>query len=1808
MKTKVKYHNFLAIVIMIAVVGISSEKLFAQGSWTPPFATGVEAVHMGVLNTDRVFVFSIREFSPYKWGTFDPENPAGSLADGNTNNYFCAGHTILEDGRFLMVDGTANGNMGRFNPANESWSSAGNTATNQTRWYPSTIILGNGKVFTVGGTEDGGHGSSCTGGDRSGEIYDPDTNSSVLLNGGSNIMPNQDPDAYPRIFLMWEQNANPNIFRVFNAGPFAQSWYYTINTDNNTASVANGDVDNFAPSGGCAQGRLQGTYARLDDGRVIAMGGFKFNESGPTTASVSIIDPEAGSPNWTQAASMNFSRHYNLSTLLADGTLMMIGGEIGDDISRLTPELYNPASNSWSNLANIAFKRNYHTSAVLLPSGKVCVSGGEDNNGPGDLGETDQMQVYSPDYLSAGSRPVINSSPTTAGYGSNINVSYSSSNTINDVILRRPGSSTHGFTYNMIGAPCSFTDNGSSLTVTIPSNPNRIPPGYYMLFIFSNNSGTKVPSVAKWIQISGNAPPPDTDPPTPNPGTFSTAPNATGETSINMVASVANDASPPIEYDFDETTGNPGGSDSPWQSSRTYNDTGLSSNTQYCYRTRSRDSLGNTGSWTSTALCATTNSPPVDTNPPSQPDISSVVANSDTQVTATSTVSTDPEGSNPVEYQFDETTGNAGATDSGWQTTTTYVDTGLTGSTQYCYRVRARDSSGNQNTTSYSGAQCANTDPAPDIDPPTPDPLTWESVPTAIGDAAITMTATLATDPAGTIEYQFDETSGNIGGSDSGWTANRVYFDFELNGGTQYTYRVRARDFFGNIGGWSTTQATTTAPEDGFVDVAVGPGTNFVPSDITIPVGTTVQWTFFEDTDHNVWSGVTGGHTVFDGDPPWDGTPSGGTMLFSSTSDPLVTNPAGATFNVTFDQAFLDASTGDLGFDAYNYHCHIHGTGLHSGTITVTGGTAPGIQLETGSVSGVTNSWTTVNLASSYSSMVVVATPNYDNTSSPGSVRIQNASGSSFQVRIDAAGGSNVTADVHYMVVEEGVYTQAGSGVTMEAVKFTSTVTDNASATWNGEVRSYSNTYTSPVVLGQVMTYNDADHVEFWSFDGSNRANPPSASSFGVGKTVNEDTDNTHADETIGYIVIEAGNGSIEGVNYSAGVGSDIVAGVTNSPPYAYSISGLSSASVAVAMMTAVDGNNGGWAVLYGSNPVSASTLNLVIDEDQLGDTERSHTTEQVAYIVFEDTGGGPDTTPPTPNPATFASAPASAGTTSISMTATTASDPSTPVEYFFAEQTANPGGSDSGWQTSTSYTDLLLSPATQYCYTVTSRDNAGNTGNSSIQSCATTDALPDTNPPSSPSIASAVADSDSQITVTSTVSTDAEGSNPVEYQFNETTGGSGATDSGWQTSTSYVDGGLSASTQYCYQVRSRDSVGNTNSYSAQSCATTQGGSGGCTVVISDDFEAGNFGNWNDGGTDCILHNGANSPQGSFSIDLQDNTSTSVTTSDALNLSAYQDVKVDFSYNPISFEGSEDFFLEISTNGGSSYSILKQYVNDVDFSDTGGPVSDSVTSSGISLSSNTVIRFRCDASGNGDNVYLDEIVISGCGTGGGDTDPPTPNPATFSSAPSADSDTAISMTATTASDVSGPVEYNFNHISGTPGGTESGWQTSTSYTDSGLSASTQYCYTVQSRDSLGNTGSASAQSCATTQAGGGGCGTTWKSQVNNTDGSIAYSGFNGNVSALGALNNDAQWAFEGSATATFSINGNGIRVYVWRFDDAQGATVSIDGGPAQSFSVGSGTEAQVLAFEDTTLSCGPHTVVVTRTSGELHFDSYQVRD
>jgi hypothetical protein len=191
-----------------------------------------------------------------------------------------------------------------------------------------------------------------------------------------------------------------------------------------------------------------------------------------------------------------------------------------------------------------------------------------------------------------------------------------------------------------------------------------------------------------------------------------------------------------------------------------------------------------------------------------------VLGDADTTIIMTATTASDSSG---VEYYFDETTGNPGGTDSGWQDETTYVDTGLNPDTTYTYTVTARDKSPAQNETEASTAESATTDSStPDTDPPTPNPATFATPPTAVSSSEITMTATTGSDATGPVQYFFDETSGNPGGTDSGWVNDPVYNDDGLDPDTQYTYTVQMRDSVTptpNVGTVSDPASATTDPE-----------------------------------------------------------------------------------------------------------------------------------------------------------------------------------------------------------------------------------------------------------------------------------------------------------------------------------------------------------------------------------------------------------------------------------------------------------------------------------------------------------------------------------------------------------------------------------------------------------------------------------------------------------------------------------------------------------------------------------------------------------------------------------------------------------------------------------------------------------------------------------------------------------------------------------------------------------------------------------------------------------------------------------
>ncbi|MFC4992838.1 cadherin domain-containing protein [Rubritalea tangerina] len=462
-----------------------------------------------------------------------------------------------------------------------------------------------------------------------------------------------------------------------------------------------------------------------------------------------------------------------------------------------------------------------------------------------------------------------------------------------------------------------------------------------------------------------------------------------------------------------------------------------------------------------------------------------------------------------------------------------------------------------------------------------------------------TVATVSASDPDAGDSLSYAITAGNTGGAfaidNSGVITTATALDYETT--NSYTLTVTVTDNGGLSDTASVSVSVTDVLEVTAAVVATGSASNLAMTSADLGYSITDE------------GGEAPSVTLYYGE-----TDGGTTPASWSNSVVLGTKNAGA---------HVESITGLNEGTSYYYTIAATNTAGtvwgSSASFTTVADTSPKMVRTT--VSGVSSSsWTNVDLGKNYNSAVIVATPIYASAAQvPVVTRIRNVSGSSFEVKLDRADGltAAVSCDVSVIAVEEGVYTLASDGVQMEAVKFTSTVTA-AKSSWLAEARSYTNSYTTPVVLGQVMSANDANWSVFWSM-GNTRTAPADASNLNIGKHVAEDSNKVRADETIGYIVIEAGTGSINGVAYEAGLGADTVRNTSNSAAgYSYGLTGLSSASAGALSSAAMDGGDGGWPVFFENDALSASAIKLIIDEDDIGDSESSHTTEQVNYLIFE--------------------------------------------------------------------------------------------------------------------------------------------------------------------------------------------------------------------------------------------------------------------------------------------------------------------------------------------------------------------------------------------------------------------------------------------------------------------------------------------------------------------------------------------------------------------------------------------------------------
>lgn len=428
--------------------------------------------------------------------TYDPSNGAVSerIVTSTGHDMFCPGMSLLFSGRAFITGGDDSTKTSVYDPTVDQWSAA--STMNLGRGYQASTTLSNGKVFVIGGSWNGGRGG------KNGEQYDPATNTWSLL-PGCPVAPMLTAD----LEGVYRQDNHGWLFAwknavVFQAGPSkAMNWYGTTEDNNNGAVIAAGNRGNDVDS-------MNGNAVMYDavNGKILTCGGAtSYQDSQATNTAYIITIGDAGvQPQVQQVASMHNPRAFANGVVLPNGKIFVTGGQtfavpFTDVTAIKTPELYDPATNTWTVLPPHVVSRNYHSIALLLPDARIWTGGGGLCGGC-NANHADS-QIFSPSYLWANNnlavRPVINTAPGTLVVGATFSIT--TNNACQSFAFIRYGSATHTVDTDQRRVVLNPTaTNGNTYTFKLPTDAGILLPGQWMLFATSGG----VPSVAKTITVT----------------------------------------------------------------------------------------------------------------------------------------------------------------------------------------------------------------------------------------------------------------------------------------------------------------------------------------------------------------------------------------------------------------------------------------------------------------------------------------------------------------------------------------------------------------------------------------------------------------------------------------------------------------------------------------------------------------------------------------------------------------------------------------------------------------------------------------------------------------------------------------------------------------------------------------------------------------------------------------------------------------------------------------------------------------------------------------------------------------------------------------------------------------------------------------------------------------------------------------------------------------------------------------------------------------------------------------------------------
>jgi galactose oxidase-like protein/starch binding protein with CBM20 domain/Kelch motif protein len=485
------------------------------GRWSKAIDFEIVAAHAHLLPTGDVLYWDrgntgggVMKTTP--WGPPRIWNPAsGAITQVPKLDYepFCSGHSFLPDGRLFVAGGHDNNDAvgvdraSIFDATTRTWSTVpGRMAAG--RWYPSTAVLTNGDVLVLSGSsfvnDNGLAGSDLP------QIYN-------TARGEWRDLPAARFGAAggidPRLVWFYPFTHLAPDGRVFMAGPARETGFLDTAGDGQW-SMAQGAARPFSARSS-EEFRDYGSTVMYDAGKIMIVGGSPSPGAAgdvAPVASADIIDLNAANPTWQAAAPMRNARRMHTATVLPDGNVLVTGGTSApgfNDASGavLEPELWDPSTNRWTQLAPMSTRRIYHSIALLLPDARVLVAGGGLPFGTGSVPDTDHpdAQIYEPPYLFKGPRPEVTNAPGEITHGSTFTVETPDAARIAKVTLIRLGSVTHAYNHNQRALALEFTRGKSTLDITLPANRNLAPAGHYMLFLVDDRG---VPSVAPIVHVT----------------------------------------------------------------------------------------------------------------------------------------------------------------------------------------------------------------------------------------------------------------------------------------------------------------------------------------------------------------------------------------------------------------------------------------------------------------------------------------------------------------------------------------------------------------------------------------------------------------------------------------------------------------------------------------------------------------------------------------------------------------------------------------------------------------------------------------------------------------------------------------------------------------------------------------------------------------------------------------------------------------------------------------------------------------------------------------------------------------------------------------------------------------------------------------------------------------------------------------------------------------------------------------------------------------------------------------------------------